>query len=69
LFPFLERTRLEMGRNGAADSPNAAPDSGQIGEAKPASRWVARSFPQAFAFVLKVDASNVKKIQDVVVSC
>jgi hypothetical protein len=41
----------------------------QIGRLNPALRKGSWSFPQASAFVLKVDAGNTKKILDVVVFC
>jgi hypothetical protein len=50
-------------------SRGLAPDLGQIGQPKPAPRLILWSFPQANAHVWKVDAWNLKKIQDVVVFC
>jgi hypothetical protein len=52
-----------------AESQKAALKLGQFGRRKPAARKGVLSFAQAFAFVSKVDAGNVKKIQDIVVSC
>jgi hypothetical protein len=46
-----------------------APDVGQIAQLEAARRKGFGSFPQVIASVWKVDAGNVKKIQDIGVSC
>jgi hypothetical protein len=55
--------------SGAATDPWVAPDLGQIGQPEPASSKAVWSFPQAIAFIWKVDTRNGSKIQDVVVFC
>jgi hypothetical protein len=52
-----------------AEPEGAALNPEQIGRRKPAARKGVFSFAQAFAFVWKVDAGNVKRIQDIVVFC
>ena len=64
--------RLELERDGEA-RPGVAPklhrNWGRLDRLNPASCKVFWSFPQAIAFVWKVDALNVRKIQDIVVCC
>jgi hypothetical protein len=56
------------GRQGTGKS-QVALNLGQSWSGKPAQRLGLLSFPQAIAFVWKVDARNVNKTQDIVVCC
>jgi hypothetical protein len=49
--------------------PWVAPDLEQIGRPETRAPQGSLRFPQAIAFVWKVDAGKVNKIQDIVVYC